>query len=107
MNIPLTIPSNKVTYAGLKNRERRHTNHEISKENRKILEKIEGATSGYGKQVWRESWKKNIKYKTNITKKCNFSSNLEYVPDYRILAKEDDALVQSRQRPQSAVPYAS
>ena len=70
MNIPLTIPSNKITYAELKNRERRHTNHEINKENRKILIKIEGASSDYGKQVWRENWKKNMKYKENITKKC-------------------------------------
>lgn len=31
MNIPLSIPSNKVTYAGIKERERRLTNHEIDK----------------------------------------------------------------------------
>lgn len=32
-NIPLTIPSNKTTYAEIKQRERNHTNHEINKEN--------------------------------------------------------------------------
>ena len=32
-NIPLTIPSNKKTYAEIKQRERNHTNHEINKEN--------------------------------------------------------------------------
>lgn len=31
MNIPLSIPSNKITYSELKSRERMHTNHEIEK----------------------------------------------------------------------------
>lgn len=40
-----------------------------------------------------------------IEKKGNPTPNPEYVPDYRTLAREEENLVRSRQRPQSAIAY--
>ena len=34
INIPITVPSNKITYADFKERERKFTNHEIDRGNR-------------------------------------------------------------------------
>lgn len=79
--IPLTIPSNKQTFSQLKERERKLTQTEINKENMKILSKIEGVNSPYGKNVWKTKWRENMKYKDNISRK-------ESVPDYMELAKE-------------------
>ena len=47
----------------------------------KILSKIQGVNSPYGKTVWKAKWKENMKYKDNISRK-------ESVPDYMELTKE-------------------